>query len=83
MLEWEQTRYNSYRAELPVYGTVRVENYGGKSWGVNVSVPGYSTTLVEGAFPSAEQAKAAADEFVAKKVRAFLSGESKEGQSGG
>lgn len=78
MLEWEKTGYGHYRANLPVYGTVRIENYGGKSWGVNVSVPGYSTTLVEGAFPSADQAKAAADEFVAKKVRAFLSGESGE-----
>lgn len=74
MLEWEPLRSGGYRAELPVYGSVRVENYGGQSWGVGVSVPGYSTTLVEGAFPSAEQAKAAAQEFVAKKVRVFLSG---------
>lgn len=74
MLEWEQLSYNTYRADLPVYGSVRVENFGGKSWGVSVSVPGFSTTLVRGAFPSADQAKAAAQEFVANKVRAFLSG---------
>lgn len=74
MLEWEQLRHNTYRADLPVYGSVRVENFGGESWGVSVSVPGFSTTLVEGAFPSADQAKAAAQEFVANKVRAFLSG---------
>ena len=60
-LEWEMLSESGqfYRANAPLFGSVRVENYGG---GFNVlwSVPGYCDTLVPGRFVSAELAQAAA-----------------------
>lgn len=71
MLDWV-FRYGAWHAPAPLFGRIRVEDYGSGLWLVNYSVPGFCDTFVEGEFPSAEQAKAAAQERVALRLREFL-----------
>ena len=60
-LVWESLSGSGqfYRANAPLFGSVRVENYG-RGFNVLWSVPGYCDTLVPGSFASAEAAQAAA-----------------------
>lgn len=71
-LNWENTSRNTWQAPLPVYGRVRVESYGGGTWGINASAPGICEILIEGAFPTAEDGMAAANAFVAERCRQHL-----------
>lgn len=71
-LNWQKTSRHTWQAPLPVYGRVRVESYGGETWGVNVSAPGICETLIDGAFATAEDGMAAADDLVTDRCRKHL-----------
>ena len=71
MLDWE-FKYSDWRAAAPLFGCIRVENWGDDKWMVSYSVPGFSDRLIKDDFYSAEQAKAAAQEYVANGIREFL-----------
>lgn len=60
-LEWEKLSDNCYRAKAPLFGNLRVETYGGKTWLSQWSVPGYCDSFVDGDFHSADEAKAATE----------------------
>jgi hypothetical protein len=65
-LKWECLNDDfAHRAKAPLFGHIRVERYSTDSeWGVNWSAPGICDTLIEGVWPSADAAKAAAEAFV-------------------
>jgi hypothetical protein len=65
-LKWECLNDDfAHRAKAPLFGHIRVERYSTDSeWGVNWSAPGICDTLIEGGWPSAEDAKTAAEAFV-------------------
>lgn len=74
ILKWEtyDPEY-AFRADLPLFGSVRVERLGTRGWMINWSVPGYSSTLIEGERPDAEVAKSLANAHVKKVLEEFLS----------
>ena len=72
LLEWEKLGDGSaYRAPLPIFGSLRVEKWGG-NWEIVWSVPGYCCTFTEGVFGTADEAKAAAQADFEDRIRAFL-----------
>jgi hypothetical protein len=70
-LAWEKLARHFYRAPAPLFGTIRVENYG-HGWSVAWSVPGYSDELVPGRFRSAANAKSAAEAHHAARVAEMI-----------
>jgi hypothetical protein len=70
-LEWEHLGGDFYRAPAPLFGSIRVEKYS-DTFFVNWSVPGFCGALVKGEFPSAEEAKAAAQDHVEMGIQLFL-----------
>lgn len=71
-LEWEKLDDNCFRAWLPIFGNVRVENYIGDYWLCNWSVPGYSATFSPGHFGDEQEAKAAAQADYERRIRSAL-----------
>lgn len=73
-LVWECLQEGrSHRAPAPLFGSIRVERYSDDGrWSVNWSVPGYSNTLVEGDWPDADAAKAAAQTHVSAALARAL-----------
>lgn len=61
-LEWGKLTSYSYRADAPLFGSIRIESYDYKKWAINWSCPGYSDTFVPGCFSSLKAAQAAANE---------------------
>lgn len=55
-LAWEQLGDRAWRAPSPLFGSFRVERYGGSAWQALWSVPGYCDTFVDGDFATAEDA---------------------------
>lgn len=79
-LAWEDlgAKGNFSRAKSPLFGTIRVENYG-DCFTVAYSVPGFSDTFTPGEFPSIEAAKAAAQaDYEARICAALTTGENND-----
>jgi hypothetical protein len=70
-LAWEAygDDQDHWRAPAPLFGNIRVDNYG-FGFEVNWSVPGHTETLVKGMWETADLAKAAAQEHVNAALRA-------------
>jgi len=58
-LEWEEIAPHHAKAPLPLFGSIRVESWGGP-FQIVWSVPGFCDTFTPGKFPTIEAAKAAA-----------------------
>lgn len=58
-LEFEYLGGNSYRAPAPLFGNIRIEQWG-EDWHVNWSVPGFSDSFVHGEFIGPDEAMKAA-----------------------
>lgn len=67
-LVWEQLGEKAWRAPSPLFGTFRVECYGGRPWQALWSVPGFCDTFVEGEFATTDDAKQA----IESRIRAAL-----------
>lgn len=68
-LEWKQISYVEYRADAPLFGSIRAESYnGGTEWLVNWSAPGISDTLIEGEWDNPEAAMKAAEDHVSSAI---------------
>lgn len=63
-LKWEALSERAYRADAPLFGSIRVEKYKGDCWSVDWSAPGISDTLIEGEWSTREAAMKAAEEHV-------------------
>lgn len=70
-LEWELLGGRSWRAKALLFGSFRVERYA-DGYIVMWSVPGYSDAFVEGRWPTAEEAKAAAQADYEQRILAAL-----------
>lgn len=72
-LEWETigARKNFSRAKAPLFGNIRVENYG-DTFTVAWSVPGFSDTFTDGDFPTLAAAQAAAEQDYRARIAAAL-----------
>lgn len=72
-LEFEQIFRNGYRAPAPLFGHIRVEQWG-DDWVVNWSVPGFSDSFVHGEFIGPYEAMEAAqtkyEQLMAKAIAA-------------
>lgn len=55
-LVWEQLGDRAWRAPSPLFGSFRVECYGGRPWQALWSVPGFCDTFVDGNFETADDA---------------------------
>lgn len=73
-LEWEHLGGDFHRAKAPLFGNIRIENYGGSEFIVTYSIPGYSDTFTPGKFASADEAKAAAQADYETRIRSALLG---------
>lgn len=70
-LEWRDRDHGFFVAEAPLFGNIRVENYG-EDFHVLYSTPGYCDTFVEGAFRTSDQAKAAAEAEYQRRMQLSL-----------
>lgn len=73
-LDWEAIGSGFFRAPAPLFGNIRVEKYG-SLFTTCYSLPGYSNTFAEGAFATADEAKAACEAEYQKRMRAALASE--------
>jgi hypothetical protein len=73
-LIWEDIGSGFSRAPAPLFGNIRVEKYG-ELFTTCYSLPGYSNTFAEGAFASADEAKAACEAEYQKRMRVALNTE--------
>jgi hypothetical protein len=67
-LQWQTLSERAYRADAPLFGSIRVENYKGHCWSVNWSAPGISDTLIEGEWDTPEAAMRAAEDHVSSEL---------------
>lgn len=81
-LAWEE-RYGCFRAPAPLFGHIRVEDYGSGEWMVNYSVPGLSDNLLDNKWPTPEKAKFAAEAYIEMELRDFLEAHKDEGLTDG
>ena len=73
-LVWEELGGGFWRAPLPLFGNVRVDNYG--AYEVTWSIRGFCDTFTPGQFPTDDAAKAAAQaDFTARILAALDMGE--------
>lgn len=73
MLQWQDLGDGyAFRAPAPAFGFIRVETFGGDEWFVNYAVPGYSNSLIDQRYPTAEAAKIAANASIRGACAAFL-----------
>lgn len=71
-LEWELLGGDSWRASALFFGSFRVENFA-SGYIVLWSAPGISDTFIEGRWPTAEAAKAAAEADYRQRILSALS----------
>jgi hypothetical protein len=67
-LAWQALSELSYRADAPLFGSIRVEKYKGNAWSVDWSAPGISDTLIEGEWDTPETAMKAAEDHVSSAL---------------
>lgn len=70
-LKWEH-RYGSYRAPAPLFGHIRVEDYGSGRWQVLWSAPGITDLLMDASFQNEIDALVAAENYAKAEVERFL-----------
>ena len=70
-LAWKGMGENHARAAAPLFGTIRVENYGA-GFAISWSVPGFSDVFCDGRWPTIEAAKAAAQADYEARILAAL-----------
>lgn len=74
-LEWEKLAERYYRAPLPLFGSIRLEQNAGPDhdqWVILWSIPGYCDTFTAGKFPTIEAAKSAAQSDYTARILAAL-----------
>ena len=70
-LEWEHLGHDNWRAFSPLFGSVRVDNYG-HGCTVNWSVPGYTNEFIPGKWDASDDAKAAAQAEYERRILSVI-----------